>query len=291
MSDEEIQKINKYNIKRRIKQSKMKRKVRHTQRRIQAFRVFLRICMLVFLVYMARVIVYMPQWRLPANALSSFNNPSLQISNNKIVPSYKILAAVRQIEIPNKPIFLIKTDSIKDSILQFDPIQDVYVRRFWFPARMDIIVKERVPSIMIAPNEKVPPIAYFSKDGKLIGHEYLPLKVNYNSVKVLTYGTANDDYRKWNIEKQNFIKKLTKTVEMYSHEPVEYIDLRSPNDVYVKLKSVKLRLGSVDEASYDKITARLSQLPSLLPQVRLLDKKIQYLDLRWDKVYYIKLDE
>ncbi len=141
MSDEEIQKINKYNIKRRIKQSKMKRKVRHTQRRIQAFRIFLRICMLAFLVFMARVIVYMPQWRLPADALSSFNNPSLQISNNKIVPSYKILAAIRQIEIPNKPIFLIKTDSIKDSILQFDPIQDVYVRRFWFPARMDIIVK------------------------------------------------------------------------------------------------------------------------------------------------------
>jgi len=291
MSDEEIQKINKYNIKRRIKQSKMKRKVRHTQRRIQVFRIFLRICLLAFLIFIARVIVYMPQWRLPADALSSFNNPSLQISNNKIVPSYKILSAVRQIEIPNKPIFLIKTDNIKESILQFDPIQDVYVRRFWFPARLEIIIKERVPSIMIAPNEKVPPIAYFSKDGKLIGHEYLPLKANYNTVKVLTYGTANDDYRKWNIQKQNFIKKLTKTVEMYSNEPVEYIDLRSPNDVYVKLKTVKLRLGSVDEASYDKIATRLSQLPSLLPQVRLLDKKIQYLDLRWDKVYYIKLDE
>ena len=96
------------------------------------------------------------------------------------------MAAIRQIELPNKPIFLIKTDPIKESILQYTPIQDVYIRRFWLPARLEIIINERVPSIMIAPNEKVPPIAYFSKDGKLIGHEYLPLRANYNTVKVLT---------------------------------------------------------------------------------------------------------
>lgn len=291
MSDEDIKKINRYTVKRRLKQSKMRREIRHTQRRIQRFRAFIRICLIIFLIFSVRFIVRLPQWRLPQNTLQSTNNKSLKITNNKIVPSYKILAAIRQIELPNKPIFLIKTDPIKESILQYAPIQDVYIRRFWLPARLEIIIKERVPSIMIAPNEKVPPIAYFSKDGKLIGHEYLPLRANYNTVKVLTYGLPGDDYRKWNIDKQNFIKKITKTVEMYSSEPVEYIDLRTPNDVYVKIKTVKLRLGPVDSASFDDVSKRLSRLPSLLPQVRLLDKKIQYLDLRWDKVYYIKLDE
>lgn len=290
MSDEEIKKINKYNIKRRLKQSKMKRKIRHTQRRIKTFRIILRLILIIGLLYLCYHVIYMKSWRLPSDALSRLNSPALKISNNKIVPSYKILAAIRQIEIDDKAIFLIRTDDIKASILKIEPIQDVYIRRFWFPARLDIIIKERIPSILIAPNEKVQPIAYFTRDGKLIGHEYMPLRVNYKTVKVLAYCTKDDDYRKWDKPKLNFIRKLAKTIEYYSDEDVEYIDLRTPGDVYVKLKSVLLRLGPVDEVNYEETVKKLAKLPSLLPQVKLLDKNIKYLDLRWDKVYYIKLD-
>ncbi len=290
MSDEEIKKINKHNIKRRLKQSKMKRKIRHTQRRIKTFRVILRLLLIVGLLYLCYHVIYMKSWRLPQDALSRLNSPALKISNNKIVPSYKILAAIRQIEIDDKAIFLIRTDEIKSSILRIEPIQDVYIRRFWFPARLDIIIKERIPSILIAPNEKVEPIAYFTRDGKLIGHEYMPLRVNYKTVKVLAYCTKDDDYRKWDKPKLNFIRKLAKTIEYYSDEDVEYIDFRTPGDVYVKLKSVLLRLGPVDEVNIEETTKKLTKLPSLLPQVKLLDKNIKYLDLRWDKVYYIKLD-
>lgn len=290
MSDEEIKKINKYNIKRRLKQSKLKRKIRHTERRIKTFRILLRLALIAGLLYLCYHVIYMKSWILPQDTFSRINNPSLKISNNKIVPSYKILAAIRQIEIPDKAIFLIKTDDIRKSILKIEPIQDVYVRRFWYPARLDIIIKERVPSILIAPNEKVQPIAYFTKDGKLIGHEYMPLKANYKTVKVLAYGTKDDDYRKWDKPQLLFIRKLAKTVEYYADEPIEYIDLRTPGDVYVKLKSVMLRLGPVDQVNFEDAAKRLNRLPSLLPQVKLLDKNIKYLDLRWDKVNYVKLN-
>ncbi len=290
MSDEEIKKINKHNIKRRLKQSKMKRKIRHTQRRIKTFRIVLRLLLIVGLLYLCYHIIYMKSWRLPQDALSKLNSPALKISNNKIVPSYKILAAIRQIEIDDKAIFLIRTDEIKSSILKLEPIQDVYIRRFWFPARLDIIIKERIPMILIAPNENVDAIAYFTRDGKLIGHEYMPLRANYKTVKVLAYCTKDDDYRKWDKPKLSFIKKLAKTIEYYSDEDIEYIDFRTPGDVYVKLKSVLLRLGPVDEINFEDTSKRLTRLPSLLPQVKLLDKNIKYLDLRWDKVYYIKLD-
>ncbi len=290
MSDEEIKKINKYNIKRRLKQSKMKRKIRHTQKRIKTFRVLLRLFLIAALLYLCYHVIYMKSWRLPQNTFSSLNNPALKISNNKIVPSYKILAAIRQIEIEDKAIFLIRTDEIKSSIMKLEPIQDVYVRRFWFPARLDIVIKERIPTILIAPNEKVEPIGYFTRDGKLIGHEYMPLRANYKTVKVLAYCTKDDDYRKWDKPKLNFIKKLAKVIEYYSDEDIEYIDMRNQGDVYVKLKSVLLRLGPVDEINFEETSKRLSRLPSLLPQVKLLDKNIKYLDLRWDKVYYIKLN-
>lgn len=292
MSDEEIKKINKYNIKRRIKQSKMKRKIRHTQRKIHTFRILLRLMLIVGLCFLCYHVIYMKSWRLPQDTFSKLDSSSLKISNNKIVPSYKILAAIRQIEIPDKAIFLIRTDEIKQSILKIDPIQDVYVRRFWFPARLDIIIKERVPAILIAPNEKVAPIGYFSRDGKLIGHEYMPLKANYKTIKVLAYCTKDDDYRKWDIKKQNYIKKMARMVEFYSGEQIEYIDMRNPADIYIKIKPVLLRLGPIDEVSLEENgKKRLSRLPSLLPQVKLLDKNIKYLDLRWDKVNYIKLND
>jgi len=119
----------------------------------------------------------------------------------------------------------------------------------------------------------------------------MPLKANYKTVKVLAYCTKEDDYRNWDLSKQNFIKKLAKNIEYYASEPIEYIDLRIPNDVYVKLNSVLIRLGTVQQTSFDETLKRITKLPSLLPQVKLLNKKIKYLDLRWEKVYYIKLDE
>ena len=227
----------------------------------------------------------MPQWRLHSNAFDSLNSPALEIVNNRIVPSQKILSALRRNQVPLKPIFMVKTDNLKKSIMQLEPIQDVYIRRFWFPARMQIIIIERTPVITIAPDEKVAPIAFFSSDGKLIGHDYMPLSNEFKTVRVLTFGRG-DDYRNWDKTKINNFKKLAMTVEMASGETVEYIDYRNPQDVYVKIPTVNIRLGSFNAGTYDKI----HRLPSLLPQVKMLNKKVKYVDLRWDS-NYIKLDE
>ena len=180
---------------------------------------------------------------------------------------------------------MVKTDNLKKSIMQLDPIQDVYIRRFWFPARMQIIIIERTPAITIAPDEKVAPIAFFSSDGKLIGHDYMPLSSDFKVVRVITYGSG-DDYRNWDKTKVNNFKKLALTVEVESGENVEYIDYRNPKDVYVKIPTANIRLGSFNAGTYDKI----HRLPSLLPQVKMLNKKVKYIDLRWDS-NYIKLDE
>ena len=170
--------------------------------------------------------------------------------------------------------------------MKLTPIDDVYIRRYAFPARIQIIVKERIPSITIAPDEKVPPVAFFTTDGKLIGHEYLPLNPSYKTIKVLSYGNKGDDYRKWNLNKLHEIQKIARYVETYSGESVEYIDLRNPEDVFVKIKTVNIRVGKLDENVYK----RIERIPSLLPQVKLVESKIKYLDLKWDKVNYLKLE-
>ena len=283
MSNEELKPRYKQN--RRLKQAKLQRQIRQSQRRLTRLRAFYKIFLVLGTIALCFLIIKMPQWRLPADAFDSLTSPSLEIINNRIVPSQKILSALRRNQVPTQPIFLVKTDNLKKSITQLEPIQNVYIRRFWFPARLQIIVIERTPIITIAPNLDVPPIAFFSLDGKLIGREYMPLDEDYKTVSVITYG-RDDDYRNWDVVKVNDFRKLANLVEATSGEPVEYIDYRNPKDVYIKIPTVNIRLGSINPSIFNKI----QKLPSLLPEVKKINKKVKYVDLRWD-TYYLKMDE
>ena len=180
-----------------------------------------------------------------------------------------------------------RTDEIEENLKSLPPVENVYIRRFWFPARLQIIIQEDTPLITIAPDEKVEPIAFFTKTGKLIGRDYLPLDKSFKTIKVLTDGTQGDDYRHWDMAKIELIEKLAKTIKSGTKVPLEYIDLRTPNDVYIQLKDIRIRLGELDDTAPD----RVKRLPSIMPQVQTLDKKIKYIDLRWKDTNYIKLDE
>ena len=283
--NKELGKKYRYKQNRRLQQARMQRQVRKSQRRISRVRAIVKFFMFVFILLLTYGILKMPQWRMHKNAFDSLSNSSLEIVNNKIVPSQKVLSALRRNQVSTRPIFLVKTDDLKKSIMQLEPVENVYIRRFWFPARLQIIVVERQTLITISPDEKVPPIAFFSADGKLIGRDYMPLSNDFKTVSVLTYGTG-DDYRNWDRAKVNNFNKLAKYVEVETGERVEYIDYRNPQDVYIKIPTVNIRLGSFNNASFDKI----SRLPSLLPQVKMLNQKVKYIDLRWD-TNYIKLDE
>ena len=281
MSDEKP----KYNQNRRLKQAKMQRQIRQSQRRLARLRVFYKLFLIFGLIFLILFILKMPQWRLKSDAFDSLNSPALEILNNHIVPEQKILSALRRNQVPRQPIFLVKTDDLKKSITQLEPIQNVYIRRFWYPARLQIIVVERTPIVTISPNLESPPIAFFSADGKLIGREYMPLDDDYKTVLVITYGSG-DDYRNWDVNKVKNFKRLSDLVEAETGETVEYIDYRNPKDVYVKIQTTSIRLGSLNPSVFEKI----GRLPSLLPQVKMINKKVKYIDLRWESSY-IKLDE
>ena len=285
MSDEEYGQNPRYYQGHRYQKRQLERQVKKSRRRLNKLRAIWKLFVLATLMVLCCMLLKMPQWRLHTNAFDSLNSPALEIVNNKIVPAQKILSALRRNQVSTKPIFLVKTDNLKESIKQLEPVQDVYIRRFWFPARLKIIIVERTPALTIAPDIEVEPIAFFSADGKLIGRDYMPLPEQYSTVRVITYGVG-DDYRNWDKTKVLNFKKLALMIEDASGEPVEYIDYRTPSDVYVKIPTVNIRLGSFNAGVYDKI----SRLRTLVPQVKMLNKKIKYLDLRWDS-NFIKLDE
>lgn len=283
--DEDEQKISPYTTQRRMQKNQMERKIRQSQMWLRRFQIFARFVIIIMMILVGYKLLRVHQWYLDKDVFNSLSNPYLEISNNKIVPSYKILAALRRTDIPHKPIYRLQTDEIKHNILQLEPVEDVFIRRFWFPARLQIIVEERVPILTISPSLDVAPIAFFARGGKLIGRDYMPLDKSFKTILVLTYGTKGDDYRSWKSDKVKLIEKLAKAVEENSHEKVQYIDLRTPGDVYVKVKTANIRLGELDDTVFE----RIGRIPSILPQVKMLDKKIKYIDLRWKDANYIKL--
>jgi len=266
--------------KQRERHVRKSRKKRETIRTVSRF--FLTIALAAGLYYLA----ICPGWYLDKNAFSYVNSNIIEVSNNKIVPSYKILAILKKNDVPDLPIYLMKTHELKTQIRQLGPVENVYIRRYAFPARLQIIIKERLPVLTISPDLKSPPIAFFTDDDKLIGREYLPLSQDFHTILVLSYGNKGDDYTKWDKAKISEIRNIAKHIEEYSNEPVEYIDMRDPNDVFVKIATTSIRLGKLDNTLYE----RIARLPSVLPQVKLMNAKVKYVDLSWEKVNYLKLE-
>ena len=290
-ANDDDKKISRYQPDHRRKQKQLERKIKKSNHKVRMLLVLSRIFLFVLLFAICFYGVRLKYWRLNPKAFSSLGNTSIKIENNYIATSDRILKAVQENPVPTCPIFFMDTSGIKESIMKIPIIQNVYIKRFWMPARIEILVQEREPAITIAPNENVPPIAFYTKDGRLIGRAYLPLNPCFKTVKVLTYGTYAGA-GKMDAEKIKFITTIARDIENASKEPVQYIDWRNPDDIYVQIPTVKIKLGSISLATYPDTLKKINGLPSILPKVKILNKKVKYLDLRWqNNLYYIKLAE
>lgn len=268
-----------------VKKKRRERLIRKGRMKQERFRGFMRFFISLFLLLGLGYTLRCHGWYMDKNAFNYVGGSSVEIINNKIVPSHKVLALLKSSNVPDAPVYMARTNEIKKELMQLPPVENVYFRRYAFPARIQIIIRERIPVITISPDVKVSPVAFFTTDGKLIGREYMPLSKDYKTILVLSYGNKGDDYHKWDLQKIQQIQKIVKYIETYSKEPVEYVDFRNPNDVFVKVKTVNIRLGKLDDTVYK----RIERIPSILPQVKLVDSKVKYLDLSWEKVNYLKL--
>ena len=267
-----------------VKRVRKSRKVRQGRRKQSVTKRTVRFLMTVLLIFLLFHISKMPQWYLPKNAYTAPNN-SIKIVNNRIVKTYRIFSVLKRSKVPNLPIYMMKTNDIEKEIRTLKPIEDVYVRRYAFPARLHIIVKERIPVITICVDEKSPAVSAYTQDGILIGRDFMPLSADVKTVKVLAPVTGDFSYTKWVKEDIDKILSIVNYIETYSTEPVEYIDMRNPADVYVRVKTVKIRIGKLDGSVYE----RIKRIPSIIPQIKLMRSKVQYLDISWEKVNYLKL--
>ena len=272
---------------RRLKANKMKRKIASTRASIRNFRVLLRLILIILIIFCSLKVLKSHYWYINKTKMAIADPTVIKIEGNIITPKYKIVDLIRQTQLPNTQIFRLDTTELKDNIEQLQPIKRVYVRRFWVPARLNRIIEERTPVFLITPKLDSEPISAITDDGVLIDREYMPISPKFITYKIITYGVRGDDYEKWNKQRVDEILKLIKSFESYSGQKVEYVDLRNPNDVYVKLEKVLVRFGEINETALK----RAKWIAAILPETEKFKQKIKYIDLRWEDAHYIKLED
>lgn len=273
------------NHEREVKKRLRQRRVRNKQVSVKHLHTFCRFLLSSLLIVGVYYLIKLPGWYIPQEAFSNSDSDIIRLINNEIVPDEKIYKLLSGVEVEGLPIFVQKTDELKKLLLELPPVEDVYIRRYAFPARVDLIFKERIPVVTILPDVNTSPVAYFTQDGTLVGREYAPYIANFHTLYVLSYGNKGQDYLDWKKDQVDELLRFAKYVETCSKEKVEYIDYRNPDDVFVKIQSLKIRLGKVDSSAFD----RVQKLSAILPEIKLMDAHVRYLDLRW-KDPYLKLE-
>ena len=276
-----------YYYRRKLRANKMRRRIIAAKNAIRNFRALVRVGLIFAFIYFGIWVLKLPQWFIDPVLLSMADDSVVKIEGNLITPKYKIIDLVKQTQLPHTQVFRLDTRELERNITQLQPIKKVYVRRYWFPARLNILVEERVPVFLIAPNLQTEPISAITIDGVFIDREYMPIPPKFQATKILTYGIRGDDYEQWDKKRVDEISKLIKTIEAYSKKDVKYVDLRNPKDVYVQIGDIMLRLGEINESIYN----RTKWIATILPEAQSkYGRKIKYIDLRWEDARYIKLD-
>ncbi len=271
-------------VKHSVKHKQTERKIRKKRKKINRIKGLLRFIVLLILLFLIYKFFTLSGWYMPEDTFQKAPDNRIEIINNKIVPDYVIKNSLKKLASPKLPIFLMKVEPVKKEIFKIPVIRNMYVRRYGFPARIQIIVRERTPIAVIKTDLKAKPVAFFTSDGILITNKhYMNLAESEPVLKILTtYANLNKDI---SVEKIRYIEKIVKAVETYSNEKVEYIDMRNKNDVYVKIQTTSIRLGTLDSSVFE----RIKRIYTILPQISDVDGQIRYIDLSWDNVNYLKL--
>ena len=272
--------------KRRLKVNKIKRRIASLRAMLQRFRVLLSILMIIAICYYGIQVLKLPQWYIDSEKLYQADPEVLKIQGNLITPNYKIINMVRQTQLPYTQIFRLSTKELEKNISQLQPIKKVYVRRYWFPARLVINVDERTPVFLLVPNLESEPTSALSSDGTIIDHDYIPFPGSIKVKKLLTYGVRDGVEEVWDKKRVEEILKLIKTIEMYADQEVQYIDLRNQKDVYIMLKEHLIRFGEIN----DTALTRAKWIATILPEAEKITQKIKYIDLRWEDALYFRLE-
>ena len=261
---------------------RQRRKAKQQQMVMIRSRSLIRFGSVIFLLLAAIYVLIIPQWKLNPLVFANYPNKDLVFKDNILTKDSQLISVLRDAPVPKQPLYLINTDNYRDKLMELDTIKDVSIRRYWLPSRLIFIIKEKQPLFLIYNQVNKNPEFALTSDGDTISNKYLPLPKKYNDsvYKILT----KKNQIKWDKENIDKYKQIIEITETATRDKLDYIDLRNSEDIYIVMSKHLIRLGEIDAT----VIERISRLKAVMPAIRKIENRIEYIDLRWDKALSLK---
>ncbi|HEY9855564.1 MAG TPA: FtsQ-type POTRA domain-containing protein [Stenomitos sp.] len=170
-----------------------------------------------------------------------------------------------------KPLFLIDPATIKERIQHLDGVEDVKVRRWLLPARVEVTVKERSPILRVAGGS-----AYLDATGVAFR---LPNGEDTKAIPI----EALVSTRSLDVTEQAALKVL---VASWPEGAKGTVDLRNATAWSAVIDGVQVLLGAPQD-----MAEKLRLYSHLLPLARKSGKAIRYMDLRFPEAPTVRTSE
>lgn len=261
---------------------RQRRKARQRQMMIRRARGLLRLGLIIFSSLFVVYMMLIPQWNMNPLAFANYPNTDIVFKDNLLTKDSQLISQLKNIKIPDKPIYLINTEDYRQALKNIPSVKDVYIRRYWLPTRMIFTVTEKDPALLIYNDSNGFPVYAMTHDGTVLNKDFLPLPEIYKDrvFKIILPGNAKKPDRA--LIQKYF--KIARIAEATTNEKLQYIDLRNASDIKLVMSINLIRLGAMDAT----IIERLSRLKVIMTPIETIQDKVEYIDLRWDKALSIK---
>ncbi|MDD3593494.1 MAG: FtsQ-type POTRA domain-containing protein, partial [Candidatus Gastranaerophilales bacterium] len=147
-------------------------------------KVFSKFLLIGGLFYLLYLLITSSLWILPADIFSN-GGKYLVVKGANITKPERIIQELKAMDIPQKPLYLINVKPYEEKIQKLPSIRKAFIRRYWLPARLEVLVEERTPMLTIAPSPKSPRSAAITSDRAIIPKEYLTIdKTKFPTYKI-----------------------------------------------------------------------------------------------------------
>lgn len=202
----------------------------------------------------------MPQWTWDGE---------LRVTGVHRLTHAQVERAVKGLE--GKPLFLVDPAAIRDRIRGLDGVEDVKVRRWLLPARIEVTVKERSPVLRVAGGS-----AYLDATGVAFR---LPTAAEPAAIPIEAVVSSRS-------LQPTELAALKVLLANWPQGAKGTLDLRDPAAWSATIDGVQVMFGAPDE-----MAAKLRLYSHLLPLARKSGKAIRYMDLRFPEAPTVRTSE
>lgn len=206
--------------------------------------------------------------------------PRFALKNHHLITDHEIRPYITPFQ--GKAIYEIDPRSLAERLkARYTILDQVHVRRYLFPARLQITFLEKTPWAEVYESPAAPvPYALLTQD---MQHKYqmIPLKeYHFSANSYPPRSLAKVILPRYIPIKPHFMAKLDiLAYQMKSIQGLEflYVDSTQPDQISAVFREIGVRVGKLEPTTQE----RLERLIPLIPKIQEMQGKISWVDLRW----------